>query len=108
MADYVDQVKARVREQWPNGRCYTLGHVADGNLHPFVVPNEVGDHRKASDACVYEPLRGFGGSISAEHGIGIDKIDWLPHSRSKAEIDVMRVLKKSFDPQEPPQPRARR
>ena len=98
MPAYIDEVKARVEERWPNGRCYTLGHVADGNLHPFVSPHEPGDHRLASDECVYEPLRGIGGSVSAEHGIGVDKICWLPHSRSRAEIDLMKVLKQSLDP----------
>ena len=98
MPTYIDEVKANVRARWPNGQCYTIGHVADGNLHPFVSPNEEGDHRQASDECVYGPLAEIGGSISAEHGIGTDKLSWLPHSRSAAEIDVMRGLKKHLDP----------
>jgi len=52
----------------------------------------------ASDECVYGPLQQYGGSVSAEHGIGLEKISWLPHSKSAAEIQLMRTLKKSLDP----------
>ena len=98
MAGYVAAVKAKVRARWPRGACYTIGHVADGNLHFFVRPNEPGDFHAASDECVYEPLAKVGGSISAEHGIGTDKTRWLPHSRSAAEIGLMRSLKSALDP----------
>jgi FAD/FMN-containing dehydrogenase len=98
MAEYVAQVKANVNRRWPQGQCYTIGHVADGNLHFFVVPHEHGSFHDASDECVYGPLAAVGGSVSAEHGIGTDKIRWLPHSRSEAEINLMRALKHSLDP----------
>ena len=98
MAAYVDQVKANVRERWPKGQCYTLGHVADGNLHFFVAPYEEGELHDASDECVYGPLAELGGSVSAEHGIGLEKLRWLPHSRSPTEIELMRSLKRSLDP----------
>ena len=98
MAAYVAKVKDNVRQRWPNGQCYTIGHVADGNLHFFVQPNEPGDNHLASDECVYQPLRAIGGSVSAEHGIGTEKLRWLPHSRSAAEIEMMRVLKRTLDP----------
>ena len=78
--------------------CIALGHMADGNLHFFVAPGEDGDHHAASDECVYEPLRECGGSVSAEHGIGLEKISWLPHSKSSAEIQLMCSLKRSLDP----------
>jgi len=98
MAAYIDKVKANVTTRWPDGHCYAIGHVADGNLHIFVGPHEQGDFHQASDECVYEPLAEVGGSVSAEHGIGTEKINWLPHSRSETEIDIMRSLKSSFDP----------
>ena len=69
MARYVDEVRANVRARWPVGECYTLGHVADGNLHFFVQPNVTGDLHAASDECVYTPLARIGGSVSAEHGL---------------------------------------
>ena len=98
MAAYVAKVKANVTKRWPNGQCYTIGHVADGNLHFFVAPLESGDFHDVSDECVYGPLADVGGSVSAEHGIGTDKLRWLPHCRTAAEIDLMRRLKRSLDP----------
>lgn len=98
MEAYVDEVKRRVSSCWKNGRCFTLGHVADGNLHFFILPCEEGDNHHASNRCVYEALQEYGGSVSAEHGIGVEKLRWLPHSKSKAEIDLMRLQKRSMDP----------
>ena len=98
MAAYVATVEENVAKRWADGMCIALGHMADGNLHFFVAPGEEGDHHAASDECVYEPLRPYGGSVSAEHGIGIEKIGWLPHSKSAAEIHLMRTLKQSLDP----------
>ena len=98
MAAYVEAVKTHVRGRWPRGECYTIGHVADGNLHFFVVPNAEGDHHETSDECVYGPLTDIGGSVSAEHGIGTEKLKWLPHSRTAAEIGLMRALKSALDP----------
>lgn len=98
MAGYVDTVKKNVSARWSNGCCYTIGHVADGNLHFFVAPNEKGEFHADSDECVYGPLAAIGGSVSAEHGIGSEKMRWLAHSRGAAEIDLMRALKKSLDP----------
>jgi FAD/FMN-containing dehydrogenase len=98
MADYVAAVKSNVRQRWRAGECYTIGHVADGNLHFFVAPNEEGDLHQASDECVYGPLADIGGSVSAEHGIGTEKLAWLPHSRTEEEIELMRSLKSALDP----------
>ena len=99
METYVQDVQAAVRERWPNGIVHVLGHVADGNLHLFVQPNEEGDFHFESDQIVYGPLRTIGGSISAEHGIGAEKLRWLPHSRSSQEMRMMCTLKTALDPQ---------
>jgi FAD/FMN-containing dehydrogenase len=98
METYVDEVKRRVAKHWKNGECYTLGHIADGNLHFFVAPNEAGDNHHRSDECVYEPLGPSAGSVSAEHGIGTEKLAWLENSRSAEEIALMRNMKRSLDP----------
>lgn len=98
MQRYVDAVERRVAARWPDGACYTLGHMADGNLHFFVRPNDPAADHKDSDVCVYEPLAAYGGSVSAEHGIGTEKLDWLPRSRSAADIALMAALKRSIDP----------
>jgi FAD/FMN-containing dehydrogenase len=97
MPGYVDAVQNNLRRHWRNGECYSLGHVADGNLHFMVHPRELGASHDECDRCVYEPLAAVGGSVSAEHGIGTEKVGWLSHSRSAAEIDLMRSLKRSLD-----------
>jgi FAD/FMN-containing dehydrogenase len=48
--------------------------------------------------CIYEPLRDINGSVSAEHGIGLEKLPYLDISRNEEEINLMRTLKKSLDP----------
>jgi len=98
MQAYVAEVEANVDKRWSDGMCVTLGHMADGNLHFFVAPGEQGDFHEESDRCVYDPLRQYGGSVSAEHGIGLEKLSWLPHSKSAAEIELMRALKRTLDP----------
>ena len=98
MAAYGDTVMRGVVEQWPDGRCYIMGHMADGNLHLFVQPYDDGDHHERANEIVYEPLRKIGGSVSAEHGIGIEKLAWLPLSRTPTEISLMKLMKTSLDP----------
>jgi len=99
METYVQEVEAAVAQTWPDGEVYTLGHIGDGNLHFFVSPGE-GDEslHGLSDECVYGPLAKYQGSVSAEHGIGTEKKNWLSSSRTEAEITLMRTLKKSLDP----------
>lgn len=99
MGDYVEQVKARLRSRWPGSRCYVMGHMGDGNLHLFISPNGEGrDLFEQADEDVYGPLAQFGGSISAEHGIGLSKRGWLPRNRSASELALMKTLKQSLDP----------
>ena len=98
MQAYVAEVEANVEKRWSGAMCIALGHMADGNLHFFVAPGEQGDFHEDSDRCVYDPLRQYGGSVSAEHGIGLEKLSWLPHSKSDAEIELMRRLKRTLDP----------
>jgi FAD/FMN-containing dehydrogenase len=98
MGTYVNEVQRRISSHWKDGQCITIGHMADGNLHLFVRPFEAGDNHDRSDTCVYEPLGKIGGSVSAEHGIGTEKLCWLPHSRSSADIELMRTLKRTLDP----------
>lgn len=99
MEDYVAQVNQRLNEAFAEVKNFTLGHMGDGNLH-FVV--SVGDGsseaRHTVERCVYEPLADIGGSVSAEHGVGLEKKPFLDICRSPAEIELMRTLKKALDP----------
>ena len=49
------------------------------------------------EACIYEPLKSIKGAVSAEHGIGLEKKNYLEISRSETEVNLMRNLKKALD-----------
>jgi FAD/FMN-containing dehydrogenase len=106
MVAYIDGLERSLRGRWPGARLEAFGHVGDGNIHLFVHPGESGlataeavaaAHRD-SDALVYEPLAAIGGSVSAEHGIGLEKKAWMGLTRSAEEIELMRRLKRALDP----------
>jgi FAD/FMN-containing dehydrogenase len=96
MPGYLQAVRAALAERLPAARLLVFGHVADGNLH-LIVAADAAQHEEI-ERCVYEPLRACAGSISAEHGIGLDRKAYLPISRSAAEIATMRALKAALDP----------
>lgn len=98
MEVFVNQLEASLKERWPRVACNVFGHIADGNLHLFFNPGEDGDNHAECDEIVYGCLDGFEGSISAEHGVGVDKKHWLKNSRSPEEIQLMRSLKQVMDP----------
>jgi len=99
MDAYVAEVKRRLSEAYPDHHCFTLGHIGDGNIHFAIAVGDGGaEHHHRVNLCVYEPLQAIGGSVSAEHGIGTEKVRYLPLSRSPAEIALMKHLKQSLDP----------
>ena len=78
---------------------FTFGHVADGNIH-FIIgknDNSIKNAEKVNQI-IYSNLKENGGSVSAEHGIGLDKKKYLYTSRSTEEINLMKTLKKILDP----------
>lgn len=97
MRRYVDSLQDRLSSDLKGAKIAVFGHVADGNLHLVIRPGEQG-HHDAIDALVYLPLEAIGGSISAEHGIGLEKRAYLHCSRTGAEIDTMVRLKRTLDP----------
>jgi FAD/FMN-containing dehydrogenase len=98
MEDYVREVLARLEQQWPAYRRFVFGHLGDGNLHIIATGPPSRDAKLGIERCVYEPLAARNGSISAEHGIGLEKQPWLALSRSEAELALMRRLKAALDP----------
>jgi FAD/FMN-containing dehydrogenase len=99
MEQYIKDVHKKFSENWSTYKCVVFGHLADGNLH---VVSGVGSDDKESikkmESCIYDPLRSIGGAVSAEHGIGLEKKDYLGISRTEIEIDIMRTLKQTLDP----------
>lgn len=80
-------------------KVFAFGHVADGNIHLIVgKAEETPELIKAVNQIVYAPLQALGGSVSAEHGIGVHKKPYLALSRTPAEIQLMKLLKRSMDP----------
>ncbi|MGH6810764.1 MAG: FAD-binding oxidoreductase, partial [Ensifer adhaerens] len=85
--------------RFPQAHISFFGHVADSNLHiAFSTPGSDENTQHAVDGIVYDIVRHYRGSISAEHGIGTLKREFLSHSRSVAELEVMRRIKHALDP----------
>ncbi len=99
IGSYAAKTVATLESMEGVNHCYTFGHMADGNIH-FVVDksNDSDELRMAINQVVYPPLQKMGGSVSAEHGIGEHKKAYLKLSRTEAEIDLMRRMKKMMDP----------
>jgi FAD/FMN-containing dehydrogenase len=101
MSEFVATLRQTVPGRWPNALYVAFGHIADSNLHVNVrVPQAEATPttKKEVDKAIYDIVRELKGSVSAEHGIGRMKKDWLPYSRSPAEIAVMRSIKSALDP----------
>jgi FAD/FMN-containing dehydrogenase len=97
MEFYVDEVRASLRQAFADAELIAYGHIGDGNLHFSIYPGEQRD-RDAIDEIVYFPLQALQGSVSAEHGIGLEKKAYLGYTRSEAEIELMRMTKRMMDP----------
>jgi len=89
-------VRATAIRLTPSCRAVVYGHLGDGNLHVNLLGLEPDDERV--DEAVLRLVAELGGSISAEHGIGRAKAAWLSLARRTGEIDAMRALKRSLDP----------
>ena len=99
MPAYLDTVREGLAKCVPAAKLIVFGHIADGNLHIVVAAGEAHEATfEAVERCIYEPLRSIAGSISAEHGIGLERKAYLEISRSPAEIATMRALKAALDP----------
>ena len=99
MQRYTDALEAQLTQRWAAARLVVFGHLGDGNLHISVsVGGAEVEVRREVEAMVYQPLAALGGSVSAEHGIGLEKRPWLSTCRSSDEIALMQSLKQAFDP----------
>lgn len=102
--DFLDKAIAAVGDFVPGCRPVPFGHIGDGNIH-FNVSQPVGADKDAylakwdeMNSIVHGIVRDFGGSISAEHGIGRLKRDLLAEVKPEIELDLMRRIKSAFDP----------
>ena len=81
-----------------------FGHIGDGNLHINILKPD-GLSREdfikkcqGADDLLYQQIAKFDGSVSAEHGVGLAKKKFLHYSRSPQEIEILKQIKKIFDP----------
>jgi len=99
MERYVDAVNEGLGARYASYKHFTFGHMGDGNLHLVISVGPDGrNERENVERIVYGPLAEIQGSVSAEHGVGLEKKPYLGLCRSEAEIGLMRTLKRSLDP----------
>jgi FAD/FMN-containing dehydrogenase len=99
MEDYIKELCQKLGSRWPDFRYFVMGHLGDGNIHIFIsIGSDNPAERQAIEEIVYSSLQSRRGSISAEHGIGRQKRNYLHYCRSKAEIALMSALKRTLDP----------
>jgi FAD/FMN-containing dehydrogenase len=96
LAKLVEALPGTVAAACPGARVVLFGHLAEGNLHVNVL--DATDRAHAVEDAVLRLAAELDGSISAEHGVGRAKVEWLALSRSAAELAAMRAVKAALDP----------
>ncbi|MGH2455455.1 MAG: FAD-binding oxidoreductase [Candidatus Limnocylindria bacterium] len=96
LAAYVERVREAIARVAPEARVFLYGHIGDGNLHVNVIGPPPED--ESVDAAVLELAIAMGGTVSAEHGIGVAKTRWLEADRGAADVAAMRAIKRALDP----------
>ena len=104
IAEFIIQTDALLLAAFPGCQLVCFGHLGDGNLHYNVAPPDgtahavFMQHQEAINRLVHDSVDGFGGSISAEHGIGALKRGELVRYKSAVELTLMRAIKSALDP----------
>lgn len=104
IGDFIMQTDAHLLNEFPDCRMVTFGHLGDGNLHYNVSPaagqdgDALLDSQSRINRIVHDSVDHFGGSISAEHGIGAQKRDELRRYKSTVELQLMQQIKTALDP----------
>ncbi|MEZ5570198.1 MAG: FAD-linked oxidase C-terminal domain-containing protein [Halioglobus sp.] len=101
---FLAEVEQVVNASYPEFEIVWFGHIGDGNVHLNILKPDALSIAEFQRRCgevsrwVFEIVERHGGSVSAEHGVGLLKKDYLQYSRSSAEIAIMRQIKQAFDP----------
>jgi len=104
IGDFIRATDAELAEHFPACRMVTFGHLGDGNLHYNVSPSEQAHpdeliaQQGAINQVVHDSVHRFGGSISAEHGLGTLKRDEVRQYKTDVELNLMRSIKQALDP----------
>jgi len=101
---FLHDIDRIVEANYPDFEVVWFGHIGDGNLHLNILKPDNLSKDEFFAKCavvnqwVFETVQKYNGSISAEHGVGMTKRDYLHYSRSEAEIGYMKAIKAVFDP----------
>jgi FAD/FMN-containing dehydrogenase len=101
---FIAEVDALVSREYPDFEIVWFGHIGDGNVHLNILKPDALTVAEFHEQChrvskwVFEIVQNYGGSVSAEHGVGLLKKDYLHFGRSAAEIALMKQIKHAFDP----------
>ena len=101
---FLQEIESVVTEHYPDFEIIWFGHIGDGNLHLNILKPEDMPKEEFFEKCqqvnkwVFEIVEKYEGSVSAEHGVGMTKKDYLRYTRSEAEIAYLRGIKQVFDP----------
>ncbi|MFW2543087.1 FAD-binding oxidoreductase [Primorskyibacter sp. 2E107] len=99
MDDFSRACRARLIEAMPESLSVYYGHIGDGNLHIVALDRAAADQAASPiSGIVYDAVRQFGGTVSAEHGIGLLKKPYLGYTRSDRELALMARIKAALDP----------
>ena len=104
MPDFILEVDALVADHYPTFEVVWYGHIGDGNLHLNILkPDDLAieafvEQCSTVSSEVSQLVERYQGSISAEHGVGLLKKPYLKHSKSEQEVNLMRAIRHSFDP----------
>jgi len=102
--DFLAEVEAVVNKEYPDFEIIWFGHIGDGNVHLNILKPDDLPKEAFFEQCnqvskwVFEIVKNYQGSVSAEHGVGLTKKAYLPYSRSETEIALMKQIKQVFDP----------
>jgi FAD/FMN-containing dehydrogenase len=101
---FIAEVDALVSREYPDFEIVWFGHIGDGNVHLNILKPDALTVTQFHEKChhvskwVFEIVQKYHGSVSAEHGVGLLKKDYLHFGRSAAELALMKQVKKAFDP----------
>ena len=104
VSEFVHKLRAEVLAQRPQWNFFLMGHVADGNVHTHIIaPKGLSAAEQKAyfddyESFIYNMVAEAGGSIAAEHGIGLDRRDYLKMCRTEPELMLYRSIKSLLDP----------
>ncbi|MEO0437108.1 MAG: FAD-binding oxidoreductase [Pseudomonadota bacterium] len=104
MPELLDELQKLVDDAGADLTTVWFGHIGDGNIHLNLLapdsmsPDEFAQHCRGLSQAVFSAVQKHGGSVSAEHGVGLLKKPYLHYSHGPGELHIMKAIKRSLDP----------